>query len=157
MNKRKKAYIISLIFPLIVFLSSLIFLFITCGFSLKEYSIWGWGVLSSPFIGGILPAALTVSLRTDTSSYIRQRIILLIISVVFCAFSWLLTLYCFTEWIILCIPIIMIIATTVYFSFKSNCFKEWLIIFLSNPIMYYLIVIIELIIDISKSEFSFIG
>ncbi len=124
----------SLIFPgfICLLFGTLYVLFSVDG----AFYAFGFGCLFSALLGGLLPIVITLITKTDTSHYLKNRAVTLLLSLFLAIVAWILgllfdTVYCF--WIELFLSVIML---TFYYTKKAGNGLERLIIIISNPILY---------------------
>lgn len=138
MKLKTSHLILSLVFPVLTILLSLWLIGgLINGKPLEELNIGEWGLVLTPWVGGVLPIILTYKEKIDTSSYIIDRIIISVISILI----FLFCLFIIESGILyVMIVISVLIATFVYFYFRTNNnIKELIVIILSNPTTYYLV------------------
>ena len=151
----------SLIFPVLVLLPCLIlilFLFpltlalLMSGEKVFEVLVF-WAVNMAGIIcGGVLPMILTVKKQTDTSKYLVNRCGILFVTAVLVVGSSFIAEYYNASFLPIIVLIASIIVSAVYHIRKADKRKEWIIICLSDPILYFLmnvLVIFTLAVDVT--------
>lgn len=134
----RRQLLISLIFPILTAVWGVykfaVNLFLNYMF---EYQFIGFSeiiYIAAVVIGGILSGVLTVTLGIETGRYFLPRLLILI-SVIFVnsvVVESLIDIPMFSFVLL----IASLIFGAVYFKNKTT-FSEWIIIFLSNPVLYY--------------------
>jgi len=125
--------------------NSLVFPIMTTVWALYDYLIgnifWGFAIEPIDFvyfvaigIGGILCAILTITVGIETGQYFLPRLLILLstIFVIAMAGEFLEVDYR--------IELVLVLASLVFsalFFKKRTKFSEWIIVFLSNPVLYY--------------------
>ena len=146
MRLTKQQLILSLIFPII----NIVFpLFVSLFFILIGEAVNVWCYTLWSLAGSILPIILTVTLNIDTSRYVVHRIIFIVSAVMLAVLGCYLFLCVIREvrilFFILFISVVFLIVSSI---FLINIFKrtnERIVLFLSNPIMYYLLILINIV------------
>lgn len=157
MTKRKPLNIlISLIFPLFnIIATALVFLLI--GIINGRISPYGWALIASFVIGGIIPIFLTTVCRIDTSEYIKGRLISFTLSMLTCFFTFFAVMYSGHFFIFFFFPLVPLVISTLHFRGEARKTSEWLVLFLSDPTLHIVIqVIILFVILLSVGLISFI-
>ena len=144
--------VMSLIFPLLIVFSSPILHMIFVDQSLSKEDVGIQIMVVCPIIGGILSILITMILKVDTSQYTKHRINMFIVNIILCALSWILLFLFFIEILILFVPILLCIFEYIYLFDKAKRIREIIVLFFSDPLIYYIIVIIVFIIKLSNSE-----
>ncbi|MGN0596154.1 MAG: hypothetical protein ACI4J1_02340 [Ruminiclostridium sp.] len=129
-----KKIIGSLIFPL-----SILLIFGICfglfSFS-KELNTLRIGCLFSALFGGFIPLLITLITKTDTCLYLKDRAIVLAISLIFIFMAWLLNVLFASIIYAWCAVFLSVILSTIYFIQKCRTGLERLIFIISNPMLY---------------------
>ncbi len=124
--------------------NSLVFPIMTTVWALFKYLIgsffWGFAIEPIDFvyfaaigIGGILCAVLTITVGIETGQYFLPRLLILLSTVFVTAMAGE-----FLELdyrINLIITLVSLVLSALYFK-RCTRFSEWIIIFLSNPVLY---------------------
>jgi len=116
-----------------------------------EFYAFRYSCLFSALLGGLLPIVITLITKTDTSHYLKDRAVTLLLSLILGIVAWFLnslfdTVYCF--WFVLFLSVIMLMF---YYTKKAETGLERLIIILSNPILYLTICFICFSCDITAA------
>lgn len=130
--------------------NSLIFPMMTTVWALFKYTIkvifYGFAIEPTDFvffaaigIGGVLCAVLTVTIGIETGQYFLPRLLILISTIFviavaeeFLEFDYRINLF---------LVLISLVFGALYFK-KNTKFSEWIIVFLSNPVLYYFVIMI---------------
>ena len=130
--------------------NSLVFPIMTTVWALFKYTIkvifYGFAIEPSDFvyfaaigIGGVLCAVLTVTIGIETGQYFLPRLLILISTIFviavaeeFLEFDYRINLF---------LVLISLVFGALYFK-KCTKFSEWIIVFLSNPVLYYFVIMI---------------
>ncbi len=142
----RRQLLISLIFPIMTTIWGLFNLALNFFYNFVfDYRFFGLSeivYISAVVIGGILCTVLTITLGIETGRYFLPRLLILIsvIFVIAVVREFIDDVPMF-EYILL---IISLVFGAVYFKNKTT-FSEWIIIFLSNPVLYYICCDIEII------------
>lgn len=102
-------------------------------------------------IGGILCAVLTVTIGIETGQYFLPRLLILISTIFviamaeeFLEFDYRINLF---------LLLVSLVFGALYFK-KCTKFSEWIIVFLSNPVLYYFALQIIAAIEMSGAKNS---
>ena len=152
MKNKCKQLVASLIFPILIIILSIILFFVFIYSSWSEVDIGSQIIVLCPLLGGIVSALITMILKVDTSQYTKHRINMFIVNIILCALSWILLFLFFIEILILFVPILLCIFEYIYLFDKAKRIREIIVLFFSDPLIYYLIIIIVFIIDFSNSQ-----
>ncbi|MGN0683122.1 MAG: hypothetical protein ACI4JY_05540 [Oscillospiraceae bacterium] len=130
--------------------NSLVFPMMTTVWALFKYTIkvifYGFAIEPTDFvffaaigIGGVLCAVLTVTIGIETGQYFLPRLLILISTIFviavaeeFLEFDYRINLF---------LVLISLVFGALYFK-KNTKFSEWIIVFLSNPVLYYFVIMI---------------
>lgn len=130
--------------------NSLVFPMMTTVWALFKYTIkvifYGFAIEPTDFvffaaigIGGALCAILTVTIGIETGQYFLPRLLILISTIFvialaeeFLEFDYRINLF---------LVLISLVFGALYFK-KNTKFSEWIIVFLSNPVLYYFVIMI---------------
>lgn len=104
-------------------------------------AVYRWSYVAAAIVGGVLPIILTLALGIDTSKYIVPRLL-----ITFGTMGFISVTEEFVDMTVmsyggkLLLLIISVSFSAVYF-YKGRYvkFSEWLVMFISNPVFYYLI------------------
>ena len=138
----KKSLVLSLIFPVITALLCTAFTVVLFIMSAPFVGLFtGWWIICAAgiLLGGALPIVLTVITKTDTSGALKIR---------FAVFAGELAFYVAAYFIIALINevsdisiavivIVPIVVSAVYHIRKADKHLQWIIICLSDPILYF--------------------
>ncbi len=146
----------SLVFPTMVFVVAISFF---CGFTVYfgdlrlDYNFQRTFQIIAG-LGGVLPTILTFVFNTDTSVYLLRRIVFLFASIGLLA---LFAMFLGSEsaaFPLFCAAFVLtVVVPTVYFAVRCRNTKEWLVVFLSNPMLWLGIWLIAFAIDASQDVF----
>lgn len=137
----------SLIFPALVLLPCLTLLLLLFPLTLalllsgeRVFEVlFFWAVnIAGIVCGGILPIILTTKKQTDTSKYLVNRFGILLITAILTAGSSFIAEYFNASFLPVIVLIASIIVSAVYHIRKAASHAEWIIICLSDPILYFL-------------------
>lgn len=132
-SANKKA-IGSLIFPVAIFL---IFGTLFVFFSVVDIlDILRLGCLVSSLIGGLLPTLITFVAKTDTSFYLKNRVLMLLISLILIFIAWVINALLDSICYVWCVFFLSVILSSIYYIRKGRTVLERLIIVISNPVLY---------------------
>ena len=141
----------SLIFPVAVLLPCLIITLLLLPLTLALFTsgervaavllVWAVNIVSIG-CGGILPIVLTVKKQTDTSKYLVNRCGILFVTAALFVGSTFITEPLHADFLPEIILIASIIVSAVYHIRKAGKHTEWIIICLSDPILYFLMYIL---------------
>lgn len=131
-------------------INSLVFPIMTTVWALFKYTIkvifFGFAIEPSDFvffaaigIGGVLCAVLTITIGIETGQHFLPRLLILISTIFviavaeeFLEFDYRINLF---------LVLISLVFGALYFK-KCTKFSEWIIVFLSNPVLYYFVIMI---------------
>ena len=127
--------------------NSLVFPIMTTVWALFKYTIkvifYGFAIEPSDFvyfaaigIGGILCAVLTVTIGIETGQYFLPRLLILVSTIFVIAVAEEFIELDFRMNLFLLL--ISLVFAALFFKSKTK-FSEWVIIFLSNPVLYYFV------------------
>ena len=127
--------------------NSLVFQIMTTVWALFKYTIkvifYGFAIEPSDFvyfaaigIGGILCAVLTVTIGIETGQYFLPRLLILVSTIFVIAVAEEFIELDFRMNLFLLL--ISLVFAALFFKSKTK-FSEWVIIFLSNPVLYYFV------------------
>ncbi|MCH5200447.1 MAG: hypothetical protein J1F60_05750 [Oscillospiraceae bacterium] len=137
----------SLIFPVLVLLPCLILILVLFPLTLAQLLsgervfevLFFWAVnIAGIVCGGVLPIVLTVKTQMDTSKYLVNRFGILFVTAVLVVGSSFIAEYFNAPFLPVIILIASIIVSAVYHIRKADRHREWIIICLSDPILYFL-------------------
>lgn len=95
------------------------------------------------FIGGLFPILISAIWDIDTMKHIKEQAVILILSIIACIISWYLMFFLITtEWIVVIIPVVILLLFTCFLTVKIKDAKEFFYLFISNPILYYIVFLI---------------
>ena len=140
---KKKSLILSLIFPVITTLlcsAFMVILFIMDAPFVGLFTWWWITCAAGILLGGVLPIVLTVITKTDTSGVLKKRgIILAATAAFYVAAYFIIGLINVTSDVsIAVIVIVPVIMSAVYHIRKADKqHLKWIIICLSDPILYF--------------------
>lgn len=95
-------------------------------------------------MGGLLPLFLMVLLHINVTKFNKERLIIFLISLFLCLILWT-SPKMVGNLTVVYVPLFLLAITTIYFICKVKNIKELSVVFLSNPLMYYLIIEVSLI------------
>ncbi len=144
-----KNKILSLIYPIIIMLTSVLVFFL-CGTGSNGINAFGYALIAAFLVGGILPVILTTAGKIDLSGYFKHRTIAFIIGVVTALLSSLVALYINPMFCIF--AFFPVIIEVLHFFPRVKHIKEWIVLILSNPLIYYIVVFMMFYIDLWKAE-----
>ena len=138
----KKSLILSLIFPVITALlcSAFAVVLFTLNAPFVGLFTWWWITCAAGILlGGVLPIVLTVVTKTDTSEALKTRgMIFGGTAAFYLAAHFIIGIINVTSDIsIAVIVIVPIIMSAVYHIRKADKHLQWIIICLSDPILYF--------------------
>lgn len=144
-----KKTLLSLIFPIINIVVSLVFM---CGNWYFAYS------LICAAAGGILPIILILAFKTDTGKYIKDVLYFWVLSLA--AFFVSIIMFAFLAWdgfivIVMIILAAAVVTADMYFWAITDDKKERAVLFLSNPVMYFAAFVLCNVIDFNTSFLKF--
>lgn len=139
-----KGLILSLIFPVLTLLpcsalAAVLFL------DRMPFSgmFLGWWIPSIAGIlcGGVLPIVLTAVTKTDTSGYLLKRCVILAAMAAYYVGAFLIIAWIneVSDFVIAVFAIAPLIVSAVYHIRKAGKHTEWIIICLSDPVLYFVI------------------
>ena len=141
----------SLIFPVVVLLPCLIITLLLLPYALAIFAsgerrldvllLWAANIVSI-VCGGVLPIVLTVKTQTDTSKYLVNRCGILFVTAVLFVGSTFIVQPLHADFLPEIILIASIIVSAVYHIRKAGRHTEWIIVCLSDPILYFLMYIL---------------
>ncbi len=125
--------------------NSLVFPIMTTVWALYKYLIesffFGFAIEPIDFvyfaaigIGGVLCAVLTITVGIETGQYFLPRLLILLSTVFVTAMAG--EFLGFDYRIDLIITLVSLVFSALFFK-RCTRFSEWIIIFLSNPVLYY--------------------
>ncbi len=133
-NCPNKKIIGSLIFPLsILLIFGIGFVLFSISEELNTLMI---GCFFSALHGGLIPFLITLITKTDTSLYLKDRAIVLAISLIFIFMACLLNELFDSIIYAWCAIFLFVILSTIYFIRKCRTGLERFIVIISNPILY---------------------
>ena len=139
-NFTSRKIIGSLIFPILICLIfGISFVIFSIG---KELNALRLGCLFSALLGGFLPIVITLITKTDTSFYLKDRAIVLVISLIFIFIACILNELSDSVYYAWCAVFLLVILSTIYFIRKCRTGSERLIVIISNPILYMAVCLI---------------
>ncbi len=126
-------------------INSLVFPIMTTVWALYEYIIgnifWGFALEPVDFayfaaigIGGILCAVLTITVGIETGQYFLPRLLILLSTIFVIA---VVGEFIEIDYRIYLVLVLVSLVFSALFFKKRTKFSEWMIIFLSNPVLYY--------------------
>ena len=137
----------SLIFPVLALLPCLILILVLFPLTLAVLLsgervfevLFFWAVNTAGIVcGGVLPIILTVKKQMDTSKYLVSRFGILFITAILTVGSSFIAEYFDASFLPVIVLIASIIVSVVYHIRKAANHAEWIIICLSDPILYFL-------------------
>ena len=132
-----KNKILSLIYPVITAIAAITAFFL-CGISGNGVNAIGFTLIAAFLVGGVLPVIIITAGKIDLSGYFKHRTIAFVIGVVTALLSSFVTLYITPMF---CIFIFFpVIIEALHFFPRVKNIKEWIVLILSNPLIYYVIV-----------------
>lgn len=142
-----KQLILSMVFPLIIlllciFLLVMMFLFEDPYSGLQGLGCFKYACFVSMLCGGVTPIAITIIKKVDTSRFFLSRVCgLLCISFLFVVAVFLssFVMVWVLPWIVLGISLLF---STLYYIRKVNRRVEMIVIFLSNPLLYFVMLLL---------------
>lgn len=87
--------------------------------------------------GGIIPIFLPFLFKINTSDFLLEQIIILLLSSVACVVSWILFFIFIEESIISVVVFLCLIISAFFWGIRTKNIKFWIYIQISNPIVYY--------------------
>ena len=149
----------NLLFPFINISLPIIFIIVT---SLNiEY--FCFTILIGIIMGGIVPLLLIILFKIDTSDCFLKKLIFVIISIIVCIFTWFST----WDYSLIIIPLVIeIISIFFYILIDQSDENERgilikivkvLVLSLSNPLIVYIGILLDLINSIDMTKFSIPG
>lgn len=138
----KKSLILSLIFPVITALLCLAFAILMFSADMSFVGLFtGWWITCAAgiLLGGALPIVLTVINKTDTSGALKIRGIIFAATAAFyvAAHFIIAIINEVSDTAIAVIVIVPIIMSAVYHIRRADKHLQWIIICLSDPILYF--------------------
>ena len=100
------------------------------------------GCLFSALLGGFLPIVITLITKTDTSFYLKNRAIMLVISLIFIFIACILNELSDSVYYAWCAVFLFVILSAFYFIRKCRTGLGRLIVIISNPILYIAVCLI---------------
>ena len=132
-----KNKILSLIYPVITAIAAITAFFL-CGISGNGVNVIGLTLIVAFLLGGVLPVIFITAGKIDLSGYFKHRTIAFVIGVVTALPSSFVTLYINPMFcIFMFVPVII---EALHFFPRVKHIKEWIVLILSNPLIYYIIV-----------------
>ena len=132
-----KNKILSIIYPVITAIAAITAFFL-CGISGNGVNTIGFTLIAAFLLGGVLPVIFITAGKIDLSGYFKHRTIAFVIGVVTALLSSFVTLYVNPMFcIFMFFPVII---EALHFFPRVKHIKEWIVIILSNPLIYYIIV-----------------
>lgn len=150
----KKSLILSLIFPVITTLLCSAFAVLLFIMNVPFVGLFtGWWITCAAgiLLGGALPIVLTVVTKTDTSGALKMRGIIFAGTAAFYVAAHFITVLInnISDISIAVIVIVPIVMSAVYHIRKADKHLQWIIICLSDPILYFDIWYISLLLMIN--------
>lgn len=149
----------NLVFPLINILLSIFLITIISTNSEKMF----FTILLGFIMGGIIPFVFILIFQIDTTDCFLSKLIFVIISIIVCAFSWLSIL----DYRQIYIPLVIETVSIFYYllidysdDFDQGIFIKIikaLVLSLSNPLMIYIGILLDLINSIDMTKFTIPG
>lgn len=134
---KSQSIILSLIYPVITAVAAITAFFL-CGINSNGINVIGFALIAAFLVGGVLPVVLITAGKIDLSGYFKHRTIAFVIGVVTALLSSFVTLYINPMF---CIFIFFpVIIEALHFFPRVKNIKEWIVLILSNPLIYYVIV-----------------
>lgn len=94
-------------------------------------------------IGGVFPIYISKILYIDTIKHIKEQALILFFSIIACISSWyILFNFVLIDWIIVFLPAAFLLLSMFFFILKIKEINECFYLFISNPLLYYVIFII---------------
>lgn len=94
-------------------------------------------------IGGVFPVCISKILHIDTIKHIKEQALVLFFSIIACISSWyILFNFVLIDWIIIFLPVTFLLLSMCFFIVKIKEINECFYLFISNPLLYYIIFII---------------
>ncbi len=139
-NFTSRKLIGSLIFPILICLTfGTSFVIFSIGTGLNALRL---GCLFSTLLGGFLPIVITLITKTDTCFYIKDRAIMLVISLIFIFIACILNELSDSVYYAWCAVFLFVVLSTFYFIRTCRTGLERLIVIISNPILYIAVCLI---------------
>ena len=143
-----KSLIGSLLFPIVIgFVFGIPLIIIAVGSSFNVYFELSIGCALSVLLGGILPIMITIGTETSTSSYLKDRSLSFLGALILITIAWLLDGVLNTTFIMWCTLFLSDVLLTLYYIKIAKSGTERLIICISNPILYFTIILVCFVIN----------
>ncbi|MBP3921709.1 MAG: hypothetical protein J6D27_01965 [Ruminiclostridium sp.] len=137
MKMKSQSIILSLIYPVIAAIAAITAFFL-CGISDNGINAIGFALITAFLVGGVLPVILITAGKIDLSGYFKHRIIAFVIGVVTALLSSFVALFINPMFcIFMFFPVII---EALHFFPRVKNIKEWIVLILSNPLIYYIVV-----------------
>lgn len=134
---KSQSIILSLIYPVIAAIAAITAFFL-CGISDNGINAIGFALITAFLVGGVLPVILITAGKIDLSGYFKHRIIAFVIGVVTALLSSFVALFINPMFcIFMFFPVII---EALHFFPRVKNIKEWIVLILSNPLIYYIVV-----------------
>lgn len=144
-----KKTLISLIFPIINTVVSLVFM---CGNLYFAYS------LICAAAGGILPIILILTFKINTGKYIKDILYFFVLSIAAFFISSIMFAFLALDWIIVIVSIVLaaaVVISDIYFGAITDDKKERAVFLLSNPVMYFAAFALCTMLDVDTNFLKF--
>lgn len=134
---KSQSIILSLIYPVITAIAAITAFFL-CGISDNSINAIGFALITAFLVGGVLPVIIITAGKIDLSGYFKHRTIAFVIGVVTALLSSFVMLYINPMFcIFMFFPVII---EALHFFPRVKNIKEWIVLTLSNPLIYYIVV-----------------